>query len=178
MMKEFIKSNKAINFFKSNLIRDTDEILTTARGGMENSIKGIKEEIGNIAERRNRGPLTLEDYTDLNIYKSQLNMYKEIENLGKFNTIKDKEEALRFSKKLNKLHYNQLGENGSSVASKLQGVSDYYFGSGVGKTQKATRLGVTGAGIIGVGIGARYLSGGGMTYNSKGESDIAMIPFI
>lgn len=179
MMKEFIKSNKAINFFKSNLIRDTDEIIATARGNINNSIKGINIMTDVFEKRKAQGiPLSEQERSILNTYKSQLNAYKGIEKSNILNHIRTKQDALDLTDDLRDIYFSGLGEGKSFLASKAAGVSDYYFGQGVGKTQKATRLGVTGVGIIGAGIGARYLSGGGMTYNSKGESDIAMVPFI
>jgi hypothetical protein len=42
----------------------------------------------------------------------------------------------------------------------------------------ATRVGAAGGAYMGAATGARYLSGGGLTYNNKGERDIAGIPFI
>ncbi|MBQ1769723.1 MAG: hypothetical protein IIZ99_03350 [Turicibacter sp.] len=52
---------------------------------------------------------------------------------------------------------------------------DYYTSGNF--TQTATRVGVTaGAYMVGA-SGARYLSGGSMGYNSKGERDIVGVPF-
>lgn len=57
-------------------------------------------------------------------------------------------------------------------------VAKDYFWTGATKGQRAVRFGTVAAGY-GVASGTtRYLSGGSMTYNSKGERDIAGIPFM
>lgn len=64
-----------------------------------------------------------------------------------------------------------------SKAKNLGGqISDYYT-NGTGQ-QMATRAGVTAGAYAGGAIGLRYLSGGTLTTNNQGESDIAGIPFI
>lgn len=55
-------------------------------------------------------------------------------------------------------------------------VADYYT-KGTGQ-QIATRAGVTAGAYAGGAIGLRYLSGGTLTTNNQGESDIAGIPFV
>lgn len=50
-----------------------------------------------------------------------------------------------------------------------------YFGDSVhGKTRIKAAAGA----VAGVGLGTRYLSGGNLTTNSQGESDIVGIPFV
>jgi hypothetical protein len=62
--------------------------------------------------------------------------------------------------------FKNLGEN----------IKNYYTEGDAGAL--ATRAGVT-AGVYGAGaVGLRYASGGNLTTNSNGESDIAGIPFI
>lgn len=57
-------------------------------------------------------------------------------------------------------------------------VAKDYFWTGATKGQRAARIGTVAAGY-GVATGtARYISGGSAQYNSKGERDIAGIPFM
>lgn len=53
---------------------------------------------------------------------------------------------------------------------------DYYLGGNLSQT--ATRMGVTAGAYMAGASGVRYLSGGSVGYNSKGERDIAGIPFM
>lgn len=77
---------------------------------------------------------------------------------------------------------------GRSVTAQRPNFSDYvaaskevakdYFWTGATKGQRVARIGTAAAGY-GVATGtARYISGGSVQYNSKGERDIAGIPFM
>lgn len=65
---------------------------------------------------------------------------------------------------------------GAKVKNLGENIKNYYTEGDAGTL--ATRAGVT-AGVYGAGaVGLRYASGGNLTTNSNGESDIAGIPFI
>ena len=71
---------------------------------------------------------------------------------------------------------NMRATVGSSVKAAGLMAQDYYTSGNFAQT--ATRVGVTaGAYMVGA-SGARYLSGGSMDYNSKGERDIVGVPFV
>lgn len=53
---------------------------------------------------------------------------------------------------------------------------DYFIGGDM--KQNAARIGTAAGLYMGAAAGARYVSGGGMTYNNQGQRDIAGIPFI
>lgn len=62
-----------------------------------------------------------------------------------------------------------------------KGIGNYFTAKDVNKGRmmtSAVRIGGAGAAYMGAATGARYLSGGGLTYNNQGERDIAGIPFI
>lgn len=65
-----------------------------------------------------------------------------------------------------------LGKKGDTLSplTKLQG---FYGNEELGRTRKTLVRG----GVVGAAIGARVLSGGNLTTNSRGEHDIAGIPF-
>lgn len=93
---------------------------------------------------------------------------------GKNNALKDRIKII-----------GEKGFRGASVEDKAhmvgQGVLNYYnpmANPSISKGQMALRYGAT-AGAVGAGaIGTRYANGGDLTHNSKGEKDIAGIPFI
>lgn len=65
------------------------------------------------------------------------------------------------------------------VSSAMAGgdLATHYFLGGGAKTS-AVRIGTAAAGYGAVTGAARYMSGGSMSYNSRGEKDIAGIPFV
>ena len=71
-----------------------------------------------------------------------------------------------------------LGGGAGGQAESVLGRGSSYFWQDADNTQRAMRIGGAAAGVVGVGVAGRYLSGGNMSYNADGEKDIAGIPFI
>lgn len=69
---------------------------------------------------------------------------------------------------------SELMGTGPATASKA---SEYFY-HGASKEQALWRGGAAVAGVGATMVGARYLSGGNMSYNADGEKDVAGIPFI
>lgn len=68
-------------------------------------------------------------------------------------------------------------EQARDTLKEFPGMAKDYFLDG-DFTQNAARIGTAAGLYMGAAAGARYVSGGGMTYNNQGQKDIAGIPFI
>ena len=74
---------------------------------------------------------------------------------------------------------NVLIENARAYGSIPAKTLGYYFlGKHTSLGQRVARIGAAAGLYAGGAIGTRYLTGGTLTYNNEGESDIAGIPFI
>lgn len=117
---------------------------------------------------------------------------KKMETVGddaeKLAGLGSKMESLESKNKALKDRIKTIGEKGfkgASVEDKAhmigQGVLNYYnpvANPSISKGQMALRYGATAGTVGAAAIGARYANGGDLTHNSKGEKDIAGIPFI
>lgn len=167
-----IKANKPIKRVISNLTSTSDEIMSSARNTFLDSFTKANDELEAMLKAKGTKP------SDILNKSKTVASYRDFAKTGALDKDYSKETASMLRNEMYKDIYRNNGSTFVNTKAIGKGVSDYYFGAGVGKEQQITRLAATGIGATGLGIGARYLSGGNMTTNRNGEKDIAMIPFL
>lgn len=167
-----IKANKPIKRVISNLTSTSDEIMSSARNTFLDSFTKTNDELEALLRDKGANP------ADMSRKAKTVASYRDFAKTGALDKDYSKETASMLRNEMYKDIYRNNGSTFVNTKAIGKGVSDYYFGAGVGKEQQITRLAAAGIGATGLGIGARYLSGGNMTTNRNGEKDIAMIPFL
>ena len=71
-----------------------------------------------------------------------------------------------------------FGGQAKTLASTAGTIANDYFWDGATKGQRAARIGTAAGAVTAGNVGVRVMSGGSLTYNSKGERDIVGIPFM
>lgn len=181
-MFNFIKANKPIKRVISNLTSTSEEVMANAKSRYTRELKTLNDQtqglFNSVQKKAANGTQTAKDLMDLQKSAEKSGRYSAFASTGIFDGKYDKAVAQDLRDEIYKDIYRDNGRRMVETGVVGRNLTDYYFGAGVGREQQLTRLGATGLGVAGVGIGARYLSGGSMTRNNKGEKDVAVIPFI
>jgi hypothetical protein len=194
-VKNGIKSNEAIGKFLDDIsIKNhmLDESIKLEMR-MNNRLKRSKENIDFYKDSIDKG-IDLKDayIQEVSNYKSILGARKNmdkttIEYLTGDMTLKNAYDTYSKTYDIdNDYALNLLGGDKPSAQemqhNKIKGLAKSYLGIGEGneldKSKKIARYGALGTGAFGAGVGFRYLSGGNMVSNSRGERDIVNVPFI
>lgn len=167
-----IKANNPIKRVISNLTTSSDEIMSSASGTFLNSFTKANDELDAMLKAKGTKSADI-----LNKSKTVAS-YRDFAKTGALDGNYDKKTASMLRNEMYKDIYRNNGSTFANTKAIGRGKLDYYVGAGVGKDQMITRMATTGVGVAGLGIGARYLSGGTMTRDRNGKKDIAMIPFL
>ena len=160
--------NKTIGKIFSNIVPNADEIAKNIRGAHVVNKRNQRTNIKNVqsgldAGMYGKGAELTAAQADLARFRNSADMSSE--------ALKTKGQTQRSSLK----SIREANGNDNMFDTVKDNVKTYYGGAGVSDSARKTRIGMTAGGVAGVGIGARYLSGGSLTTNSKGERDIAGI---
>ena len=176
--------NKVLNFFKSNLVPSLDEVagnlkyvhnknLTNSVNVMKNASAAKKAGLDFSEEVLNNAKVSGAWSKDVLSSTIDDSLLKEMDVTPKMLEQSHRQQVKRFSNP----DYSSTSVRGAASDASEMAMS-YFLGNGVSKTARNTRLGVAGAGVAGAMTGGRFISGGSLTHNNKGEKDIMGVPFI
>lgn len=181
--------NNPVGKIFSNLVVNADEILDNTRGMHKRNFRNQRRNQSSLGKSINSGFYEGSELSKLknlegiasdsaSVSKDYIKGFDNIKNTKDLDIRghrKSQRDAIRSSLD-SSYNPDSFRSKASNVGSNIK---DYYIGDGVSKEKRMARMGVTGIGsAVGLGVGARFLSGGNITQNSKGERDIMGIPFI
>ena len=181
--------NKALNFFKSNLVPNADELLGNLNGmhkrnwaKMNTTTKNLKNGIDNGIFSGDKLKVAKETLESAKQSRSFSKSYLKNEDFI-YDNAKSIDIKTMYDRQISTLNKTNLSKYKNGMLSdNVTKAKNYFLGDGVSKQAKYTRFGVASAGVVGVGlgtgIGARFATGGNLTHNGKGEKGIIGIPFV